>query len=107
MLQELITEFGWGVTTEYEDASLPEDERKVVQRTLHITVLAAAPFLGPDGSQLKFPVKTIQIPFGTDQRTGRLTAELVSKALVGEELPPDILVAKTMTGHLGPGGMPR
>ena len=104
MKQSLVTEFGWGVTTEYDE----DDPEKVVQRTLHVTVLAPFPFPGPDGQALKIPVETIQIPFGTNPKTGKLTAETVGRMLLGEDVPVEIEVAtKIPVGHLGPGGIPR
>lgn len=103
MEEQTITQFGWGVSEELDD-----DTGELMNRTLHITVLAALPFAGPDGNPVHMPVRVIHLPFGR-MPSGRWACDNLALAMRGEEIPPEVQIARPseLLGHRGPNGVPR
>lgn len=111
MEEQTITQFGWGVEDVYDDPDEENPDRKLVNRTLHITVLMQVPIVGNDGRPIgtaPAPVRVIHLPFGTLD-SGRGSWENLALAMQGKELPPavDIVRPGQMLGHRGPNGIPR
>lgn len=111
MKQTRIGQFGWGVVPEAweggvtpdADGNWPEgvEAPTVVQRTLYITVFTQPMPIPPTGAVLQLPVEQIALPMGLDQ-AGRPVFEKLAKALMGEELPPEVDVAKALPDGLSP-----
>lgn len=108
MEEQTITQFGWGVEDVYDDPDESNPDRKLLNRTLHVTVLVALPVAGPDGNPMMFPVRVLHLPFGRLD-SGRGSWENLERAMRGEEPLPEVAVAKpgAMLGHRGPNGQPR
>lgn len=103
MEEVTINSFAWGVTDVHED---DDPDKPLLNRTLHITVLANIP-TGP-GQAMAIPLRAMHLPFG-QLDSGQKSYENLALAMRGEEIPPEVQVARPgqMLGHRGPNGVPR